>query len=94
VYAGIAWIGAGKWPAAINLGTSPTFGDNSVRVEVHMVGVDEPLYGQPLEVDFLARLRDIRPFESPDSLAQQLARDVEKVKHIAAAHPQSPALSP
>jgi FAD synthase len=41
------------------------------------------LYGQPLEVDFLARLRDIRPFESPQALSQQLARDVEEAKRIA-----------
>jgi FAD synthase len=41
------------------------------------------LYGQPLEVDFLARLRDIRPFDSPQALAQQLAHDVEQSKQIA-----------
>jgi riboflavin kinase/FMN adenylyltransferase len=72
-----------SYAAAINLGPSPTFGDATPRVEVHLVGLDEPLYGQPLEVDFLARLRDIRPFESPAALAQQLARDVESVKRIA-----------
>ena len=80
VYAGSAWVGDANWPAAINLGPSPTFGDTNIRVEVHLIGLDEPLYGQPLEVDFLARLRDIRPFDSPQSLARQLARDVEEVK--------------
>jgi riboflavin kinase/FMN adenylyltransferase len=87
VYAGLAWIGNDRWPAAINLGTSPTFGDHSVRVEVHLIGLNEPLYGQPLEVDFLARLRDIRPFESPEALAQQLARDVAEVRRRASAAP-------
>jgi riboflavin kinase/FMN adenylyltransferase len=85
VYAGRAWVDKTSWPAAINLGSSPTFGDATQRVEVHLVGLDEPLYGQPLEVDFRARLRDIRPFESPQALAQQLARDVEQVKQVA--HP-------
>jgi riboflavin kinase/FMN adenylyltransferase len=88
VYAGNAWIGDASWPAAINLGPSPTFGDTSIRVEIHLIGLDEPLYGQPLEVDFLARLRDIRPFDSPQALAQQLARDIEAVKRVAASHPQ------
>ncbi len=83
VYAGRAWVGETSWPAAINLGKSPTFGDNNIRVEIHVIGVNEPLYGQPLEVDFLARLRDIRPFESPAALAEQLARDVDEVKRIA-----------
>jgi riboflavin kinase/FMN adenylyltransferase len=85
VYAGRAWIGTTAWPAAINLGTSPTFGDTTARVEAHLIGLDEPLYGQPLEVDFLARLRDIRPFDSPQALATQLARDVEEVRRIAGA---------
>jgi riboflavin kinase/FMN adenylyltransferase len=80
VYAGRAFLDGANWPAAMNLGPSPTFGDQSNRVEVHLIGLEDPLYGQPMEVDFLARLRDIRPFESPAALAQQLARDVEQVK--------------
>jgi riboflavin kinase / FMN adenylyltransferase len=87
VYAGIAFLGEASWPAAINLGTSPTFGDSSVRVEVHLIDHDESLYGQAMEVDFLARMRDIRPFESPEALTRQLARDVEDVKRIAAQNP-------
>jgi riboflavin kinase / FMN adenylyltransferase len=83
VYAGRAWLSTASWPAAINLGPSPTFGDTNIRVEAHLIGQREPLYGQPLEVDFLARLRDIRPFDSPQALAQQLARDVDETKRIA-----------
>jgi riboflavin kinase/FMN adenylyltransferase len=82
VYAGRAWVGTRSWPAAINLGPSPTFGDTTSRIEAHLIGQDEPLYGQPLEVDFLARLRDIRPFDSPQALARQLAHDVEQVKQL------------
>ena len=80
VYAGRAIVGGSSYPAAINLGPSPTFGDAMVRVEVHLIGYAETLYGQPLEVDFLARLRDIRPFDSPAALVEQLNRDVEQVK--------------
>jgi riboflavin kinase / FMN adenylyltransferase len=83
VYAGRAIVGNSMYPAAINLGPSPTFGDAMIRVEVHLIGLAEPLYGQPLEVDFLARLRDIRPFESPAALIEQLKHDIEQVKQIA-----------
>jgi riboflavin kinase/FMN adenylyltransferase len=83
VYAGRAWIGGSCYAAAINLGPSPTFGDAIIRVEVHLLDYAEPLYGQALEVDFLARLRDIRPFASPAELVEQLRRDVEQVKRIA-----------
>jgi riboflavin kinase/FMN adenylyltransferase len=85
VYAGRAWSGDTNWPAALHLGPSPTFGDAVVRVEVHLIGQTEPLYGQPLEVDFLARLRDIRPFTSSEALADQMAEDVRQVEQIAAA---------
>jgi riboflavin kinase/FMN adenylyltransferase len=83
VYAGRGWVSGQSWPAAVNLGTSPTFGDASVRVEVHLLGHDASLYGQPMEVDFLARLRDIRPFPSPAALVEQLRQDVEQVRRIA-----------
>jgi len=82
VYAGRTKIGETTHAAAINLGPSPTFGDAMIRVEVHIIGLADPLYGQPLEVDFLARLRDIRPFESPPALVEQLNRDIEQVKCI------------
>ncbi len=71
------------WPAAINIGPSPTFGDEEVRVEVHLIGFAGSLYGQPLEVDFLARLRDIQPFPSVAALERQLTRDVERAVTIA-----------
>jgi len=83
VYSGRAFVANQLLPAAINLGPSPTFGDPTPRVEIHIVGIDEPLYGQPLEVDFLTRLRDIRPFDSPAALVEQLNRDVAQVKQIA-----------
>jgi riboflavin kinase/FMN adenylyltransferase len=83
VYAGRAMVEGTVYPAAINLGPSPTFGDAIIRVEIHLIGLAEPLYGQPLEVDFLARLRDIRPFDSAAALVEQLHRDIEQVKRIA-----------
>ena len=55
---------AGNWPAAVNIGPNPTFGENALKVEVHLIGFTGSLYGQPLEVDFLSRLRSIQPFES------------------------------
>src|SRR5262249_26056833 len=83
VYAGRAWTRETSWPAAINLGPSPTFGDLNPRVEVHLIDHHEVLYGQPLEVDFLAGLRDIRPFDSVNALIQQLNHDVEQSRRIA-----------
>jgi riboflavin kinase/FMN adenylyltransferase len=83
VYAGRAWVGGNCWPAAISLGPSPTFNDPTVRVEAHLIDCDQFLYGEPMEVDFLARLRDIRPFDSAAALVDQLAVDVEQIKQLA-----------
>lgn len=76
VYAGRAILPDKTWPAAINLGPNPTFGEQAVKVEVHLIGFTGSLYGQPLEVDFLSRLRDIRRFDTVDELKQQLAKDI------------------
>jgi riboflavin kinase/FMN adenylyltransferase len=83
VYAGRAFLGDARWPAAINLGPSPTFGEQTVKVEAHLIGFTGSLYGRPLEVDFLERLRDIRPFASLDELTSQLHRDVAAALQLA-----------
>ncbi|MFO0789400.1 MAG: bifunctional riboflavin kinase/FAD synthetase [Pirellulales bacterium] len=83
VYAGRARLGDGSHAAAISLGPSPTFGDDIVRVEIHLIDYHESIYGQPMEVDFLARLRDIRPFDSVAALVEQLRRDVDLSRKIA-----------
>jgi riboflavin kinase/FMN adenylyltransferase len=79
VYAGRAFTSEGIWPAAINIGPNPTFGEGAIKFEAHLVGFSGSLYGQPLEVEFIARLRDTRPFESVSALTQQLAADVQTV---------------
>ncbi len=73
----------GQWPAAVNIGPNPTFGEHVLKVEAHLIGFDGPLCGQVLELDFLARLRDIHPFASIDELQTQLALDVKSVAELA-----------
>jgi riboflavin kinase/FMN adenylyltransferase len=84
VYAGRAAVNEQTWAAAINIGPNPTFGEQSLKVEVHLVDYEGLLYGTVLEVDFLARLREIHPFESVAALKEQLARDVEATRQWAA----------
>ncbi|MCA9123513.1 MAG: bifunctional riboflavin kinase/FAD synthetase [Planctomycetales bacterium] len=76
VYAGVAHLANEQWPAAINIGPNPTFGDDRFKVEAHLIGYSGSLYGQPLEVDFLSRVRETRPFDSVEDLQKQLAADV------------------
>jgi riboflavin kinase/FMN adenylyltransferase len=79
VYAGRAFTQQGIWPAAINIGPNPTFGEGAFKFEAHLPGFSGSLYGQALEVEFLARVRETKPFESVAALTQQLAADVQTV---------------
>ena len=84
VYAGTAQVANSPqpqtWRAAINVGPNPTFGEDHVKVEVHLIDFKGDLYGEPLEVDFIRRLRDIQKFASKDELIEQLQRDVAAAK--------------
>ncbi len=83
VYAGVAHAAETKHAAAIHIGPSPTFGEHVSKVEVHLLDFDASLYGLPLEVDFLERLREIQPFDSVESLQRQLRQDVSKARSVA-----------
>lgn len=83
VYAGLARFGSEQWPAAVHIGPNPTFGEDRLKVEAHLIGYSGSLYGQPLEVDFLSRVRETRPFASVDELKRQLERDVRTATEIA-----------
>jgi riboflavin kinase/FMN adenylyltransferase len=83
VYAGRALMSNREIsPAAINIGANPTFGEESLKVEVHLIDWQGTIYGQPLEVDFLARLRDIQRFDGVEQLKSQLLKDVEQTRAI------------
>lgn len=82
VYAGLAWRGGQRWPAAINVGPNPTFGEHALKVEVHLISARESLYGEVLEVDFLERLRGVMAFAGPEALQAQIARDVEAAREV------------
>jgi riboflavin kinase/FMN adenylyltransferase len=75
---------AGKiWPGATNIGPNPTFGEAGRKVEIHLIGFQGDLYGKSLAVDFVERLRDIRPFKGAAELVEQLRRDIEQARRIA-----------
>jgi riboflavin kinase / FMN adenylyltransferase len=85
VYAGRALVDDRLWPAAINIGPSPTFGEPMPKVEAHLLGWHDPLYGRPIELDFLERLRGVERFADVDALRTQLARDVAATQQIVTA---------
>jgi riboflavin kinase/FMN adenylyltransferase len=83
VYAGRAVVGGSPWPAAISVGPNPTFGEQAMKVEVHLIDFEGSLYGEVLEVDFLSRLRDIQRFDSVSALLAQIQSDVAEARRRA-----------
>jgi riboflavin kinase/FMN adenylyltransferase len=74
-----------RWPAAISIGTNPTF-DGSVRtVEAYALDrTDLDLYGLHAAIDFGARLRGTLRFDSVDDLVEQMGVDVAQAREICA----------
>ena len=68
-----------RWPAAISVGTNPTFAGGERTVEAHAIGRDDlDLYGVHLAVDFGYRLRDNLRFDSVEALIRQMRLDIER----------------
>jgi riboflavin kinase/FMN adenylyltransferase len=89
VYAGLAHLPeGGTRPAAVSIGTKPTFG-TSVRIaEIHLIGHDAPVddYGWRLRVDLLKWLRDQTRFDDIDDLLKRIALDCEETSHCVQEH--------
>jgi riboflavin kinase/FMN adenylyltransferase len=86
VYAGVARVGERDYAAAINIGPNPTFEEQSRKVEVHLIEFAGDLYGRPLAVDLVERVRDVRKFAGRDELVDQIAKDVAAARRIAESH--------
>ncbi|HEY3190816.1 MAG TPA: bifunctional riboflavin kinase/FAD synthetase [Solirubrobacteraceae bacterium] len=71
--------------AATNVGVRPMFvTGRGELIEAFLVDFDGDLYGSQLRVEFLKRLRGEKRFESVEALIEQMGRDVEETRAIAA----------
>lgn len=91
VYAGWLVDESGmRWPAAISVGSNPTFDGVSRQVEAHVIDrphetvEDFDLYGQQVAVEFVARLRPMVAYHGVDALIGQMNDDVERSRSILA----------
>lgn len=74
-----------RWPAAISVGSNPTFDGTDRVVEAHALDRDDlDLYGTHVAVDFATRLRGMVKFGSADELVEQMRRDVDAARAVTA----------
>jgi riboflavin kinase/FMN adenylyltransferase len=85
VYAAHAeWDGESA-PAVVNVGVRPTFGESTPTIEAHLLDVKVDLYGRPLTLAFVARIRDEMKFPSVDALRARIGEDVAAARALLAA---------
>ena len=87
VYAG--WVtrldapDAPRWPAAISVGSNPTFDGAQRRVEAYVLDRDDlDLYGVEIAIDFYSRLRGQVKYVGVEALIKQMHADVEQARHV------------
>jgi len=72
-----------RWPAAISVGTNPTFGAGDRTVEAYALDRDDlDLYGTHAAIDFTARLRGTERFDSVEALVAQMRQDVDQARAL------------
>ncbi len=71
-----------RYPAAVSVGTNPTFAGRERTIEAYVLDVDADLYGQHVAVDFVSRIRGMESYDSLDSLIAAISDDVDRTRVI------------
>ena len=82
IYAGRASVPGGEYVAAISVGTNPTFGVEPLHVESFLLDFSGDIVGEPMAIEFWARLRDELGFETAEELSDAIAHDVRLTREL------------
>lgn len=82
VYKGFAEVDGKKYPALINYGKKPTFGDDTPSAETFIDGFSGDIYGKTITVYFTDFLREIKKFSSKEELYNRINEDRKLLKTV------------
>jgi len=83
IYAGVAEHRGRRYRTAFDVGTNPTFGSEPLHVEAFLLDYDGPdLPGEPLSIEFWARLRDEERYEDIQALVDAIEADVQRASAL------------
>lgn len=85
VYAIWAVHDDGIIPGVANIGYNPTFGNDEISIEAHLLDFSGDIYGHELEVHFVQRLRPEKKFSGVEELVARIQEDIALARHILAA---------
>lgn len=73
-------------PAAVSVGSNPTFSGTERTVEAYVLDVSRDFYGEYVEIDFVRQLRPMERFSSPSELIERMNRDVVETREALGVH--------
>ena len=71
-----------RYQGVANIGFNPTFGNNTLSVETHILDFNENIYDKTIKLNFIKRLRDEKKFKNVQDLATQIKKDIEVARKI------------
>ena len=82
IYATWAIVEGRSYPSTTSIGVRPTFAPSQRTVETFIMEFDGDLYGKPLTIEFVTRLREERAFPDAEALIEQMKVDVERSRSV------------
>jgi riboflavin kinase/FMN adenylyltransferase len=74
-------VESGSYYGLTNMGYRPTLNkDEGIHIETHILGFDGDIYGQPISLKFIEKIRSEKRFDSFDELKNQIAADLAWAK--------------
>lgn len=84
VYAAKARVNNQVYNAVVNIGSKPTFHQAyPLSIEAYLMDFNDDIYGQPISLSFLTKLRDEQRFENLEALVAQINKDRDQAYEIA-----------
>ncbi len=82
IYATILELQNHRWLSVSSVGHNPTFGQGSRTVEAYILDFTQDIYGEPVKLSFVQRIREERKFAQIEDLVTQMHEDVQAARAI------------
>jgi riboflavin kinase/FMN adenylyltransferase len=82
VFACWAWVSGTRLRAVVNVGHQPTFGENAVAIEAHLLDFEGDIYGCRVRLAFVRRLRAEMKFPTVEALRKQIGADAAEARSL------------
>lgn len=82
VYAVTVRVDDKNYCGVANIGYNPTFGDDALSVETHLLDFSENIVGRKIKIRFIQRLRDEMTFGDAKELSDRISQDIEQARKL------------